>query len=180
VSAVTPAGPAAKAGIKALDVIVEFNGKAVKNRDQLVDMVTRTKPGSTVPVKVMRNGKSTAVNVTIGELDLDAEAGPTSEESAVEETAGFGIGLEDITAEVARRLELPRSTTGALVSEVDPGSPAAEGGLRRFDVITQVNGQPVESAADASKKLQAIGSGRLARILVLRGGQELGFAIRKD
>ncbi len=65
-------------------------------------------------------------------------------------------------------------------TEVDPGSPAAEGGLRRFDVITQVNGQPVQSAADASKKLQAIGSGRLARILVMRGGQELGFAIRKD
>ena len=106
-------------------------------------MVTRTKPGSTVPVKVMRDGKSTAVNVTIGELDLDAEAGPAEEESAVEETAGFGIGLEDITPDVARRLELPRSTTGAIVSEVDPGSPAAEGGLRRFDVITQVNGQPV-------------------------------------
>ena len=130
--------------------------------------------------KVMRDGKSTAVNVTVGELDLSAEAGPSEEESAVEETAGFGIVLEDVTPEIARRLELPRSTTGAIVSEVDPGSPAAEGGLRRFDVITQVNGQPVQSAADASKKLQAIGSGRLARILVMRGGQELGFAIRKD
>jgi serine protease Do len=180
VSAVTAGGPAARAGIKALDVIVEFNGKAVKNRDQLVDMVTRTKPGSTVPVKVMRDGKSTAVNVTIGELDLEAEAGPAEEESAVEETAGFGIGLEDITPDIARRLELPRSTAGAIITEVDPGSPAAENGLRRFDVITQVNGQPVQSAADASKKLQAIASGRLARILVMRNGQELGFAIRKD
>jgi len=52
--------------------------------------------------------------------------------------------------------------------------------VRRFDVITQVNGQPVQSAADAKQKLQAIASGRLARILVMRGGQELGFAIRKD
>ena len=180
VSAVTAGGPAARAGIKALDVIVEFNGKPVKNRDQLVDMVTRTKPGSTVPVKVMRDGKSTAVNVTIGELDLEAEAGPAEEESAVEETAGFGIGLEDITPDIARRLELPRSTTGAIITEVDPSSPAAENGLRRFDVITQINGQPVQSAADASKKLQAIPSGRLARILVMRNGQEFGFAIRKD
>ena len=51
---------------------------------------------------------------------------------------------------------------------------------RRFDVITQVNGQPVTSASDASRKLQAIASGRLARILVLRGGQELGLAIKKE
>ncbi len=180
VSAVTPSGPAAKAGVKALDVIVEFNGKAVKNRDQLVDMVTRTKPGSTVPLKVIRDGKNTGLNVTVGELDLEAEAGTTEEESAVEETAGFGVGLEDITPDIARRLELPRSTRGALVSEVDPGSTAANGGLRRYDVITQVNGQPVTSAADAKAKLQAVASGRLARILVMRGAQELGFAIRKD
>ena len=75
---------------------------------------------------------------------------------------------------------MPRSTSGALVTAVDPGSAAGQGGLRRFDVITQVNGQPVTSAADAAKKLQAVASGRLARILVLRGGQELGFAIRKE
>jgi serine protease Do len=180
VSTVSPAGPAAKAGVKPLDVIVEFNGKAVKNRDQLVDMVTRTTPGTTVPLKVLRDGKSAALNVTIGELDLEAEAGVTEEEGEVEEEAGFGIGLDDITPDIARRLELPRSTAGALVTDVAPGSAAAQGGLRRFDVITQVNGQPVTSASDASRKLQAIASGRLARILVLRGGQELGLAIRKE
>jgi serine protease Do len=181
VSAVTPDGPAARAGLKPFDVIVEFNGKAVKNRDQLVDLVTRTKPGATVPMKVLRDGKSTPLNVTVEELDLEAEAGVTSTEAEVEETAGFGIALEDVTPDIARRLELPRTTSGAIISEVDPGSPAAQGGLRRFDVITQVNGQPVTSAADASRKLQAIASGRLARILVVRPNQgEVGFAIRKE
>ena len=133
-----------------------------------------------VPMKVLRDGKATPLNVTIGELNLDEEAGVAEEEGEVEETTGFGISMDDITLDIARRLELPRSTSGALVTEVEPGSPAAQGGLRRFDVITQVNGQPVTSAADARQKLQAIGSGRLARILVLRGGQELGLAIRKD
>ncbi len=181
VNTVTSGGPAAKAGVKALDVIVEFNGKAVKNRDQLVEMVTRTRPGSTVPLVVLRDGKKTSLSVTVGELDLEAEAGATpDEESSVEETAGFGIGLEDVTPDIARRLELPRSTGGAIVTEVDPSGAAAQSGLRRFDVITQINGQPVTSAADAAKKLQAIASGRLARMLVLRGGQELGFAIRKE
>jgi serine protease Do len=181
VSAVTPAGPAAKAGLRPLDVIVEFNGKPVKNRDQLVDMVTRTKPGSSVPLRVLRDGKGTSLNVTIGELDLEAEAGTPEEDSEAESTTtGFGIGLDDITPDVARRLELPRSTSGALVTEVEPGSAAGNAGLRRFDVITQVNGQPVTSAADAQRKLQAVASGRLARLLVVRGGQELGLAIRKE
>ncbi|MBA2353131.1 MAG: trypsin-like peptidase domain-containing protein [Acidobacteria bacterium] len=180
VSAVTRAGPAAQAGLKPLDVIVEYNSRAVKNRDQLVDLVTRTKPGTTVALKVLRDGKNVPLNVTIGELDLEAEAGQPAEESAVQETSGFGLGLEDITPDIARRLEIPRSTTGALVTDVEPGSAAVLGGLRRFDVITQVNGQPVTSAADASRKLQAVATGRLARILVLRGGQELGLAIRKE
>ena len=181
VSVVTPAGPAAKAGLRPLDVIVEFNGKPVKNRDQLVDMVTRTKPGSSVPVRVLRNGKSTSLNVTIGELDLEAEAGTPEEDSEAEPTTtGFGVRLDDITPDVARRLELPRTTAGALVTEVEPGSTAGDAGLRRFDVITQVNGEPVTSAADAQRKLQAVASGRLARLLVVRGSQELGLAIRKE
>ena len=180
VSIVNPDGPAARAGLKAFDVIVEFNGKAVKNRDQLVEIVTRTKPGATVPMKVLREGKPTSLNVTVGELDLEAEAGTAEEEGEVQETTGFGIQLDDVTPDIARRLELPRATTGAIVTDVEPGSPAAEGGLRRFDVITQVNGQPVSGATDASRKLQAVTSGRLARILVVRAGQEVGLAIRKE
>ncbi len=180
VSTVSPSGPAAKAGLKPLDVIVEFNGKSVKNRDQLVDMVTRTTPGTTVPVKVLREGKPTSVSLTIGELDLEAEAGQAPGEEEIEEDTAFGVGLDDISPDIARRLELPRSTSGVLVTDVDPGSPAAQGGLRRFDVITQINGDPVTSAADARRKLQAIESGRLARLLVVRGGQELGLAIRKE
>ena len=70
--------------MKPLDVIVEFNGKAVKNRDQLVDMVTRTKPGTTVPVKVLRDAaRAQSLNVTIGELDLEPKRGPAEEESAI-------------------------------------------------------------------------------------------------
>ncbi len=181
VHAVTAGGPAAKAGLKPLDVITEFNGKPIKNRDQLVDLVTRTRPGTTVPLQVLRDGKKTSLNVTVGELDLEAESGTTSEtEESVEESAGFGVSLDDITPDIARRLELPRATTGALVTEIDPTGPAAQSGMRRFDVITRINGEAVTSAADARRKLQAIASGRLARIIVLRNGEEAGLAIRKE
>src|SRR5690606_20979313 len=115
VAAVTAGGPADQAGIRPGDVIVEYNGRRVPNRDELVSMVTRTAPGTKVPVKVLRNAKPMSLTVTVGELDLDAEAGRTEEESLTEETAGFGMSLDDLTPDIARRLELPRATQGALV-----------------------------------------------------------------
>ncbi len=180
VSVVSPDGPAAKAGIQPGDVILEYNGRRVATREELVSMVTRTRPGTTVPVKVIRDAKPVSLNVTIGELDLDQEAGTTDEEGAAEETAGFGIVLDDLTPDVARRLELPRATQGVLVADIDPGGSAARSGLRRFDVITRINGQDVTSAADANRRLQGIETGRLARVIVIRGGQELFLSIRKE
>jgi serine protease Do len=180
VSVVAEGGPAAKAGMRPGDVIIEYNGRRVPSRDELVAMVTRTRPGTTVPVQVLRDAKPLSLNVTVGELDLEAEAGPTEQESEATETAGFGITLEDVTADIARRLRLPRASQGALVADVEPGSPAANAGLRRFDVITQVNGEAVASSADATRRLQAVQSGRLARMLVVRGGQELFLSIRKE
>ena len=113
-------------------MIVEFNGKAVKNRDQLVDMVTRTKPGATVPVKVMRDGKSTSVNVTIGELDLEAEVGPAEEESTVEEIGRLWHrprGHHALTSRAGwncraapRAPSSPRSTRAARRPRVDCGA----------------------------------------------------------
>jgi serine protease Do len=180
VAAVTAGGPADQAGIRPGDVIVEYNGRRVPNRDELVSMVTRTAPGTKVPVKVLRNAKPMSLTVTVGELDLDAEAGRTEEESLTEETAGFGMSLDDLTPDIARRLELPRATQGALVADLDPAGLAARAGVRRFDVITRINGEEVTSAADAVRKLQAIPQGRLARIIVVRGGQELFLSIRKE
>ncbi len=180
VAAVSPDGPADAAGIQPGDVIVEYNGRRVPNRDELVSMVTRTAPGTTVPVKVLRNAKPVSLNVTVGELDLEAEAGGAEEESLTEESAGFGMSLDDVSPDIARRLELPRATQGALVTDLDPAGLAAGAGVRRFDVITQINGEPVTSAADAVRKLQAIEQGRLARIIVIRGGQELFLSIRKE
>jgi serine protease Do len=180
VTSIAEGGPAAKGGIRPGDIIVEYNGRRVGNRDELVSMVTRTRPGTTVPVTVLRDGKPANLNVTVGELSLEAEAASTDEEPTATETAGFGIALEDLTPDIARRLRLPRATQGAVVADVAPGSPAANGGLRRFDVIAEVNGQAVTSAADATRRLQAIESGRLARMLVVRGGQELFLSIRKE
>jgi S1-C subfamily serine protease len=88
--------------------------------------------------------------------------------------------LGNLTAERARRLELPAGTTGALILDVDPTGPAARAGLSEGDVILKVNRQKIESSADANRELQKVGSGGTALMLVWRRDQEVFFTLKKD
>jgi serine protease Do len=176
---------AAKAGIEPGDVIVEFNGKAVKNRDELVATVVATKPGTTVPVKVVRDKKEMTLSITVDELNLEEEGNRaaeqrTSAEPDDQESQGFGITLSALTPDAARRLRAPSDAQGVLVSDVEQGSPAFRAGLVRGDIITRVNRQPVRSPQEASRALSAVPSGGTAFLLVLRGGQEQFFTVRKE
>jgi serine protease Do len=183
VSSVNSGGPAAKAGIEPGDVIVEFNGKGVRNRDDLVGMVTRTKPGTTVPMKVLRDKVEKRLDVTVDELNLDAEsartaaADPEPEEQAGE---GFGMTVQALTSDVARRLRVPSGTEGVVISDVDAGSPAQRAGLSRGDVLLQVNRRPVSSVSDAARELGRVSSGSTAFLLILRNGQESFVTVRKE
>ena len=181
VRTVPAGGPAATAGLKPGDVIVEFNGKPVVKSDDLVQQVVRTVPGTTVPVKVMRAGKEQTMNVKVEELDLESESNrQTSNSVTPDDTgAGFGITLNNITPEMSRRLEIPSGTKGAVVTEIDPDSPAARS-LRPNDVILQVNRAPVANAIEASQALRAVPAGRTVGMLVLRGGEEQFVTVRKQ
>ncbi|MGE5359401.1 MAG: Do family serine endopeptidase [Bacteroidales bacterium] len=181
VSTVEANSPGQKAGLEPGDVIVEYNGKPIKNRDELIRLVTATKPGTTVPLKVVRDGKERSLSVTPEELDLEKEQGAQNEEQAPEEAGSdWGMRLGNVTPDIARRLELRSGQTGAVVMDVDPYSSANKSGLQPGDVITRINGQPVTSAAQAGKLLNAIPSGGSARLLIWRRGQEQFVLARKD
>ena len=178
--------PAAKAGIEPGDIILEFNGKPVKNTNELVATVVRTKPGTTVPVKILRDKQERTVNLTVDELDLEDEgsrnraARETSAEPDEESSSAFGLTISTLTAETARRLRAPSDAEGVLVSEVEQGSPAFRAGLQRGDIITRINRQQVGTPQEASRALGAVPSGSTAFLLVLRGGQEQFFTVRKE
>jgi serine protease Do len=188
VSTVIPGGAAEKAGIKPGDVIVEYNGRAVPNTTELQKMVTATKPGTSVPLKVMRNGKEQTLHATVEELDLQAERGVQSRNNQREQPEeqgqeSFGLTLTNVTPQMARRLQLPSGQAGAVITDVDPNGPSA-GALRQGDVIMSVNGVRISSAADAGRELQKVQSGRIARILVWRmsgsEGGEVFVTVRKE
>jgi serine protease Do len=183
VRVVTAGEPAAKAGIEPGDVIVEFNGKPIQRRDQLVSMVVATKPGATVPIKVMRDKKELSLNITIGELNLDSETRTAQREPDdpdIEESSGFGISLGALTTDMARRLRLPSGTDGVLVTDVEPGSPAQSAGISRGDVILQINRRPVATPQEAGRTLNAVPSGGTAFLLIFTRGEQRFVTVRKE
>jgi serine protease Do len=186
VGQVTRGQPAQKAGIEPGDIILEFNGKPVRNTDELVNTVVRTAPGTTVPVKILRDKQERTVNVTVDELDLENEgnrartARETGTEREQESAEKFGITIGQLTPEDAQRLRVPADTQGVLVSEVEPGSPAFRAGLVPGDIITRINRQAVRTPQEAGRVLGAVPSGSTAFILALRRGQEQFFTVRKE
>lgn len=145
---VTAKGPAEKAGLKSGDVIVEFNGKKITDSRHLKLQVARTGPGETVPVKVLRDGKTRELEVTVKELPGSERLAQADRQGSDEGTLN-GVTVSDLDPRVRQQLNLPPRMNGVVVTDVEPGSAAAESGLRPGDVITEINRQPVKSAEQA-------------------------------
>jgi serine protease Do len=184
VSSVAPDSAASRAGLEPGDVIIQYNGKPVSDRDELVRMVVTTKPGTTVPNRIVRDRAERTLNVTVEELDLEAETtaarGATPDAGPAQETSsGFGITLQNVTPEIARRLRL-EDRRGAVITDVEQGSPAQRAGLQPGDVIVRVGRQAVTSAAEAQRELSRVPSGGTAFLRVSRGGQETFVTVTKE
>jgi serine protease Do len=151
VADVTPKSPAEKAGLKSGDVILDFNGKSVTDSRHLKLQVAETAPNTTVPVKILRDGKEKTLELTVKELPgSEKMAKADKEEDASSDTLN-GVTVSDIDATSKRQLDLPNHVKGAVVTNVDQDSAAYEAGLRPGDVIEEINRKPVESAEDAVK-----------------------------
>jgi serine protease Do len=194
ISMVERNSPADRAGVEVGDVIIEFNGKPVRDNGELVSLVASTRPGSTVPMKVVRDRKTVTLNVTVGELNLAEEQSaqnlgedaPTAEQP---QETDLGMRIRPLTQRERTQLRVPTGRGGAVVTDVTPFGPAQQAGLGRGDVIMSVMGQDVSSVDEATAALDRIQNGRTARIIVWRftpgrgqspgEGQEVLVQIRK-
>jgi serine protease Do len=160
--------PAAKAGLKSGDVIVEFDGRPVKSPKHLTETVSDTPIGKAVPVKYVRDGREQTATITLGE-----RPGPTVAENKDKEEQSdgkFGISVTTVTAEMAREMKL-KISSGAIVERVVPDSPAAEAGLRRNDVIHRINRTTVTTAEEATAALNSLKGDKEVALQIERGGQ---------
>jgi serine protease Do len=148
---VVPKGPADKAGLKSGDIVLEFNGKAVTGSRQLKLQVARVKPSESVPVKVLRNGSTKTLEVTVKELPGSEQIAKSGTHSSDDSEALKGVAVGDLDAQTRREMNIPENVHGAVVLEVDENAAAREAGLKPGDVILEINRQPVKSAEDAVK-----------------------------
>ena len=179
VSSVQEGGPADAADMQPGDVILRYNGDRVENTEDLQSKVVATRPGTTVPVIVLRAGEEVTLSVTIEELDLETESEPTQ---TVQDnlSEGFGMTLQDLTPQVSGRLRVPDGTEGAVIVDLETGGAAESGGARPGDVIVSVNRVEVTTSADALRELNLVESGRTAFLLVQRGPNRVFLQVLKE
>jgi len=166
VSRVMPEGPADDAGIERYDVIVEFNGKEIGEMNDLPRAVASTPVDTDVDVVVLRDGKRKKLTAKVGKM----EETPTQLASARGGEPGganaFGLRVQEITPDLAMRLGMDEEE-GVLVTNVSPGSAAAEAGLRREDVILEVDKKAVKDVGSLDSTLADADDGAL--LLIRRG-----------
>jgi serine protease Do len=141
VADVQPDSPADKGGIKRGDVITEINGKPTRSVARLRNSVAAAGSGTKVKLKLLREGKARTVDITLGVLPGDQVARLDSSQGVL-----GGLTVEPLTDATKRRLGLPRRLTGVLVTEVRSGSAADGAGLRKGDVLMQINRQAIKDA----------------------------------
>ena len=173
VSDVVPDGPAAKSGIERGDVVTALNGDAVTSSRDLRLRISQMAPGTTVRLKLNRNGAERDITVTLGQLPENQQSsrGESEPEGVMD-----GLQVEELTPGVARQLGLRPGTQGVTVTDVEDGSAAAEAGLRQGDVIQEVNRKPVTSVSQFMQAIRQAG-GKSMVMLVNRGGQTIYVAL---
>ncbi len=173
VSDVVTDSPAGKAGLKPGDILLEFEGKRTEVPSDLQRAVGLATPGKDSKVKVWRDGSERTLDVKIGEAPDEREAQQRGTRGGTPTV--LGMDVRPITPEVARQLNL-KTSEGVIVARVDEGSPAAEAGIQRGDVIREINRQKIRSTGDYEKITREAKDGDRLTVLLQRGPMSLYVA----
>ncbi len=174
VSEVTKDGPAEGTGLAHGDIIIEFDGKPVEHFNDLPRMVAATPPGTKIALKVLRKGKEKTFKVKLGELPEEEAAAAAAGESGEE----LGLQLQELTPELARTHELA-SDKGLIVTDLDPAGVAADAGIRRGDIILEINQTPVFTISEFKKQVAKVKKGETMLFLIKRREGALYIAVEK-
>ncbi len=184
IARVEPGEAAAKAGIKQGDIIVKVDGKDVTPDTTLSYLAANVKPGTRVPIELIRDGKTMTVQVTVGTrpaedqlggFDPDADEGAQGSEQGSEDSGAAAIGLNvaTLTPQIARSIGIDPATKGVVVVGVDPSSDAAQKQVRRGDVVVSVNRTAVTTPEELSRILaqaKRSGAGQVLLYITRRNG----------
>lgn len=197
---VEPGSPAAKAGLKENDVILQYDGQTIEGTVQFRRLVRETPPGRSVALGISRDGIAQSLSVVLGDRsassekrmkarvrdfggpDIDHFAGPNfvygfdMPEVVDWHTPMLGISAEDLSGQLGAYFGAPDGT-GVLVREVRSGTPAEKAGLKAGDVIIQVDGKPIRALADLREQLREKSDEKSVRLGILRKSAELNVNV---
>ena len=173
VSNIVKNSPAERAGFKVGDVIVEYDGKEIKQANDLPFMVASTPVGKTVSVKVNRDKQEEPLSVTIAQLKEEEVAASTTEKGEL------GLAVQQIDPEIAESLGLTR-TRGVVITAVEPGSVAEEAGLQPGDIIREINRKQIQNLSDYKNATAGTAGNRTVLFLIQRQENTIFLALRND
>ncbi|MEX0803371.1 MAG: DegQ family serine endoprotease [Candidatus Binatia bacterium] len=170
VANVMEGSPAAEAGVRAGDVIVEYQGQKIQESNDLPIAVARTAVGKSAQVTVLRDKKRIPLTVKIRELKEEVVV------AAAPQAGKLGMTVQNLTPELAKSLGLNRAD-GVVITSLQPQSVAAEAGLQRGDVILEINRRKITNAAELRKTLDEAKPGSNLLFLVQRAGNNVFLAL---
>ncbi|UCD83851.1 MAG: DegQ family serine endoprotease [Deltaproteobacteria bacterium] len=168
--------PAEEAGLKEGDIVIEFDGKQIKDYNDLPAIVTRTPVGKEVVVKVLRAGKQKRFRVKIRELKEEVRVSNQEEEEAEE---NLGMTVQELSPEIIRHYRLS-DNSGVIITDIEPGSPADDAGFRPGDIIKEINRQKINDLSDYKKNISGIKKGQTVLFHIRRGNNTIYVALRAE
>jgi serine protease Do len=179
VAAVTPDSPASKAGLQPGDVIRSVNGTAVKTPGDLARDVAGIQPGKAATLDVLRDGSSKTISVQVASLpSSDQASAADTQQDGGDQHPRIGVALAPLGPEIRDQLGLPANARGAVVAQVQPGSPADQAGVREGDLVVGVGSDTVTSPDQAVRDIRgALNQGKAVALRVVRDGQARFIAV---
>ncbi|MBN1554878.1 MAG: Do family serine endopeptidase [Phycisphaerae bacterium] len=187
VTQVQPDSAAAKAGLELEDVITAVNGKNLKDVNELRNTIASFRPGETVTLTVIRDGKTIPLKVTLGKNPFDEEGSEAKEEEKeepkpqpIKALEKLGLSVQTLDAESAEKFGYEKDVKGVLIVGVEEDSVAWDRRLRHGMVITNVGRTPVENVDQLAAALKDAKGGFRLRITTPQGGAQFVFLKPKE
>ena len=173
IAQVSEDSPAAKAGLKTGDLIVEYQGKVVTDVGNFRNRVALTAPGSKAKLTIIRNGKHRSVDIKLGDLS----DGKLLAQETTQSTEALGVTVQTLTPDLAQQFDV-QPGKGVVVTEVKSGSVATMAGIRRGTVILQVDHKAVNSAAEFKQAIKKSSDDKRVMLLVSDRGMSRFLVLR--
>ncbi|MBI5740420.1 MAG: DegQ family serine endoprotease [Nitrospirae bacterium] len=181
VTEIMKGSPAEKAGLKRGDIITELNDREIKNVETLRNTIAQSAVGSKIKLTVIRDGRTLALTATITEFPQDLAQtvpGEREEQFSYEENALAGFSVMNLTQEISKQLGLSKDEKGVVIVKVEPYTAAEDAGLRKGDIIQEINKKTVRSINDFNEVAGKVKKGDTLLLYINRSGNKLYVTLK--